>query len=183
MTRRADPRSRPRGDREGLHRAAHRRRVAPPASVRVVPRHHRQHPPRVPGPAPEGVDRGGVGLVRAADEAADEGAARRDEGRRARQPAGRRGGDLPPGGAREDLRLQGRRRPVAAGAPRVARTRRQVERDHALRPHREAGAPHRSPAAPSRTAGRDRRVPDVHPAGVPPGQQPARAGTSRSRPA
>ena len=34
----------------------------------------------------------------------------------------------------------------------------------------EAAASHRSSHPPARAAGRDRRLPDVHPAGVPPGQ-------------
>ena len=42
------------------------------------------------------------------------------------------------------------------------------ERDHALRPYRQAAPPHRPPGPPARASRRDRRVPDVHPAGLPP---------------
>ena len=42
----------------------------------------------------------------------------------------------------------------------------QVQLHDALWPHRERGTPHRPPGAAARVAGRDRRLPDVHPAGV-----------------
>ena len=47
-----------------------------------------------------------------------------------------------------------------------ARSRAEVERDHALRPHRERRRPRRSPAEAARAAGRHARLPDVHSAGV-----------------
>ena len=47
--------------------------------------------------------------------------------------------------------------------------------DDALRAHRGAPAPRRPRAAPARTAGRDRRLPGVHPAALPQRQQPALA--------
>ena len=48
----------------------------------------------------------------------------------------------------------------------------EVERDDALRPHRDERRARRSHAARPRAAGRDRRLPGVHPAGVPSRQQP-----------
>ena len=47
-----------------------------------------------------------------------------------------------------------------------ARSRPEVERDHALRPRRERRRPRRSSAEAARAAGRHARLPDVHPAGV-----------------
>ena len=53
-----------------------------------------------------------------------------------------------------------------------ASSRHAVERDDAVRAHRDDGGARRSHAARARAAGRDRRVPGVHPARVPSGQQP-----------
>ena len=58
----------------------------------------------------------------------------------------------------------------------------QVERDHALRPHRERRRPRRPPAQAARAAGRDRRLPDLHPAGVSPGEHAARSPAGDHRP-
>ena len=57
------------------------------------------------------------------------------------------------------------------------------ERDDALRAHRDDGGARRSHAAGARAAGRDRRVPGVHSAGVPSRQQPdaEAAGADRHR--
>ena len=50
--------------------------------------------------------------------------------------------------------------------------------------HIETGrAPDRPPGPPPRAAGRDRRVPDLHPAGLPPGQQRGSARACQSPPA
>ena len=90
--------------------------------------------------------------------------------RRARQPARRRGRDLPPRGPRADLRRQGLDRDLARRPPDGPPARPPLERDDALRPHRAARAPDRPPDPAPRAAGRDRRLPDVHPAGLPPRQ-------------
>ena len=95
---------------------------------------------------------------------------RRAGRRRTREPARGRGRDLPSRGPRADLRRQGVDRDLARGPPHGAPARAALERDDALRPHREAQAPDRPPDPPPRAPGRDRRVPDVHPAGVPSGQ-------------
>ena len=79
-------------------------------------------------------------------------------------------------GPQEDLRRQGDRRAVARDPPHRAPARHQDERHHALRAHRAARRARRSHAAPARAAGRDRRVPGVHPARVPPRAQHDRQG-------
>ena len=135
--RRADPRARRRGRAPRRDRAAHRRRPAPPAAVRVVSERRPHHPRRLSAAAPEGVHGGRVGLVRPADRPADARHPRRVQGRRPGQPARRRGGDLPPRGPRPDLRAQGRRRRLAPHPPRGPRARPALQRDDALRPHRE----------------------------------------------
>ena len=106
--------------RQRLHRDAHRRRPAPSAAVRLVPQRH-PHPARgVSRAAPQGLDGGRDRLVLPADQEAGP----RDmldeiDRRRPRQPARRRGGDLPSRGPRPDLRAQGRRR--RAGSASTAR--------------------------------------------------------------
>ena len=81
------------------------------------------------------------------------------------------------------LARQGDGRRVARGPPRRAPARHAHERDDALRAHRDLRAPRRSPAAPARAAGRDRRLPGLHPARLPPRRQrdeePARADGRR----
>ena len=58
-----------------------------------------------------------------------------------------------------------------------------LERDDALRAHRDARGARRSHAARARAAGRDRRVPGLHPARVSPRQQPdAQAARADRRP-
>ena len=52
------------------------------------------------------------------------------------------------------------------------RSRHAHQRHDALRPHRDDGGARRSPAAGARAAGRDARLPGVHPAGVSSRQQP-----------
>ena len=71
---------------------------------------------------------------------------------------------------------------VAAHPPRGPRARPALQRHHALRPHRGAAPPHRSPDPAARVAGRDGRLPDVHPAGVPPRQHQAGAHAQAERP-
>ena len=58
-----------------------------------------------------------------------------------------------------------------------------IERDDAVRAHRDGRGARRSHAARARAAGRDRRLPGVHPAGVPSRQQPdaQAAGAERGR--
>ena len=90
--------------------------------------------------------------------------------RRAGQPARRRCRDLPSRGPRADLRRQGVDRDLAGSPPDRASARPALERHHALRPHRRPEAPDRPPGPAPRAAGRDRRVPDLHPAGLPPRQ-------------
>ena len=159
-----------------LHRAAHRRRPAPPAAVRVVSRRRPHHPRRVPD------------LHLKAYTAVEWDWFARLTGRPTKdllaemKDAGL--GSLPGGGA-EIFHPEVRDKICEhkADAEQWLRVHReahelglQVERHDALRPHREGRAPHRPPDPPARASGRDRRLPDVHPAGVPPGQQHARPG-------
>ena len=67
---------------------------------------------------------------------------------------------------------QGRRRSLPRDSPPRARARHEDERDDAVRAHRDVRGAHRSHAPRAGAAGRDRRLPGVHPAGVPSGQQP-----------
>ena len=100
--------------------------------------------------------------------------------------AGRRRRDLRRARAPEDLRRQGRRRRLARHPPRRAPDGAALELHDALRPHRDRRGARRPPAAPARAAGRDRRLPDLHPARVPPRQQRAREAAradGRRRPA
>ena len=86
---------------------------------------------------------------------------------------------LPGGGAEifhPDVRTrisarQGDRRRVPRGAPRRAQHGHAHQRDDALRSRRDVRAPRRPHAAPARAAGRDERLPGVHPARVPPRRQ------------
>ena len=78
--------------------------------------------------------------------------------------------------AQEDLRRQGDRRAVARDPPHRAPARHEDERDHALRAHRAARRARRPHAPPARAAGRDRRLPGLHPARVPPRAQHDRQG-------
>jgi len=50
----------------------------------------------------------------------------------------------------------------------------EVECNHALRPHRERRGPRGPPAEVARSTGRDRRLPDLHSAGLSPGKHAAR---------
>ena len=170
-------------DEPRLHRAAHRRRAAPPAAVRVVSAtSSASSTTRYPRAAPEGVHGGRVGLVRAADRPADAATC---------SPSSR----TPAWAA---CPAAGRRSSTPRSATRSASTR--PTPTQWLRIHREAHelglrsnatmlyghiekprAPHRPPDPAARAAGRDRRLPDVHPAGVPPGQHPARRTSPKPR--
>ena len=100
-------------------------------------------------------------------------------------------GSLPGGGrrgvqrprARHDLRAQDQRPDVARRAPRRARGRHGVQRDHALRARGEAGGARGPHGPPARAPGRHRRLQRLHPAVVPAGQhRPQRAaGPDRLR--
>ena len=74
------------------------------------------------------------------------------------------------------------RRRVAGGPPHRPPDGPALELHDALRPHRDRRGARRPPAAPARAAGRDRRLPDLHPAGLPPRQQRADEA-ARRRPA
>ena len=63
-------------------------------------------------------------------------------------------------------------RPLPRDPPHRAPARHALERDDAVRAHRDGRGARRSHAARAGAAGRDGRVPGVHPAGVPPRQQP-----------
>ena len=158
------------GGRQRLHRDAHRRRPAPPEEVRLVPQHHPHAARGVSRAAPEGLDAGRDRLVLPAGEQERPRGSGRHDRRRPRQPARRRGGDFSSRGPQPDLRAQGRRPPLVRHPSHGPRTRPALELHDALRPHRAAVPPHRPPDSPPRAAGRNRRLPDVHPAGVPPGQ-------------
>ena len=85
--------------------------------------------------------------------------------------------------AEEDLPRQVRRRPMARHSPHCAPARHALQRHHAVWAHRDVRGAHRSHAPRPRAAGRDRRVPGVHPARVPPRQQSdAPAAAPRARP-
>ncbi len=83
------------------------------------------------------------------------------------QHARRRRRNLPSRGPRPDLRAQGRRPELARHPSHGPRARPAHQLHDALRPHREAVPPHRPPDPAARAAGRDGRLSDVHPAGVP----------------
>ena len=110
------------------------------------------------------------------------GAARAERGR-PRFAAGRRRRDLRRARAPEDLPRQGGRRSVSLDSPHRAPHGAAHQRHDALRAHRDDGGARRSHAARARAAGRDRRVPGVHPARVPSRQQPdaQAAGADRHR--
>ena len=163
----------------GRDRAAHRRRPAPQAAVRLL----RRRGPLDQGDCPEIHIKAYTAveielfckIARKSIEQVLRGAGRR----RTRQPARRRGRDLPSRGPRADLRRQGLDRELAQRPPHGPPARAALERDDALRPHRRPEAPDRPPGPAPRAPGRDRRVPDLHPAGVPP-RQLARWPTSPS---
>ena len=96
--------------------------------------------------------------------------------------ARRRRRDVRRARAPEDLRRQGRRRRLARDPSRGAQTGDALQLHDALRPHRDLRGARRSHGSAARAAGRDRRLPDVHPARVPPREQRARA-SCRGRPA
>ena len=88
------------------------------------------------------------------------------EGSRRRFAARRRRGDFRGSRAPHHLRPQDRRRRVARDGARGPSDRAEIERDDALRTHRERRGPRRSSAEAAGAAGRDRRIPDFHSAGV-----------------
>ena len=102
---------------------------------------------------------------------------------RARLAARRRRRDLRRSRAPEDLRRQGRRRRLARDPSRRAPDGPAHQLHDALRAHRDRRGARRSPGAPARAAGRDRRLPDLHPARVPQREQRAEqaAGTDGRR--
>ncbi len=163
----------------GHHRAAHRGRH----DQGVRPRLLRGALHRAQGDAAarlaHGADRG-RGRLRLA---AVQGRSRRGHpapaGGGSRHHARRRRGGLQPARAQDHRRPQGAGRGLARGPPRGARPGHAHQRDppvRALRDARGAGRPH-APAA--RAAGRDGRLPGLHPAALPAGQHrlrlPARA--------
>ncbi len=163
--RRADPGPRPGSRRLRLHRNAHRRRPAPPDEIRLVLEPDPHPARRLSAAAPEGLDRRRDRLVRPHDRQADPRDPRRDDRGRPGQPARRRGRDLSSRGARQDLRAQGRRRPLDRHPPHGPRAGPAHQRHDALRPHRKRLPSRRPPGAAARAAGRNRRLPDLHPAG------------------
>ena len=128
-----------RGGRQRLHRAAHRRRPAPPDAsttgiVNVIRILHEAYP-ELHLKAWTAVE---IDWFCAPDQAgrSREILARLDR-RRPRQPARRRGRDLPSRGPRPDLRAQGRRRRLARHPPHGPRAGPALQLHDALRPHRE----------------------------------------------
>ena len=135
---RPDRRAGAAGRRAGRDRAAHRRRPAQQAAVRLL---------RGRGPLDQGDGAGdphqGVhgrrDRVLLQDRAeVGRGGAPGPGRRRAREPAGRRRRDLPSRGPRADLRGQGLDRDLAGHPPHGAPAGPALERHDALRPHRRA---------------------------------------------
>ena len=91
--------------------------------------------------------------------------------------------DLCAAGSPEDLARQGRRGPLPGDPPDRASDGHALQRHHALRAHRDARRARGSHAARARAAGRNRRLPGVHPARVSSRQQPdaEAAGAERRR--
>ena len=106
--------------------------------------------------------------------------------RRPRFPAGRRGGDFRPAGAKADLPRQGRCRRLARHPSHGPPVGAEVELHDALRHDRNPRGADRPPSAAAGVAGRDGRFPGLRAAGLPSRGQPAaeaRRPDGRRRPA
>ncbi len=101
--------------------------------------------------------------------------AARAAGGRARVAARRRRRDLRRPRAPADRARQGASGHLDRDAPHRARPRHPDALHHALRPRRDLRGADRPPAPAARPPGRDRRLPRVHPARVPPGEHRLRA--------
>ena len=121
---------------------------------------------RFPRSSPESVHDGGSGLLRAHFQAFDSRHASGDEECRCRLAARRRRGDFSSARAQGDLRSQSERPDVAADRANRPRNRPALERDDAVRPHRDSRRA-RGPSAPaSRHAGQNARLRHVHSARI-----------------
>ena len=100
---------------------------------------------------------------------------------RAHEPSRRWGRGLQHRGAGHDRRAEAHGRGVDPRAPDRPRARHPDQLHDALRPRRDRGGPDRAPRDAARAAGRDRRLPHLHPARLPSGPQRARRrdGTGR----
>ncbi|CAG6398626.1 putative Uncharacterized 50.6 kDa protein in the 5\\'region of gyrA and gyrB [Actinacidiphila cocklensis] len=161
---------RPAGQGDGgrqPHRAAHRQRAAPDAAVALLPALAQGAQGSAAAGVAEGLHRhrdpplrDHLGPVRLRDPR------RADRGRAGVADRWRRG-DLRLGGAPAH---RGPPHPLGGLVPHPPAGALQGPQDalhHALRPHRGAQAPRRPRAAAARTAGRDRRLPGLHPAALP----------------
>ena len=103
------------------------------------------------------------------------------ERRRHGFPAGRRRRNLPRSRAPHHLRSQTDRPAVDRHRPHRPPDGFALQLHHALWPHRDGRRPPGSSAAAARAPGRNPRVPDLHPAGVPSRQHAARAHFKNDR--
>ena len=161
---------RPPGQGDGgraAHRAAHRQRPAPDAALAVLPAGAARAEGGAAGRQAQGVHRDRDPVVRE-----DLRPVRRRDPRRAdrRRPGvadRRRRGDLRLGGPAAHRRPRHPLGGLVADPPARAREGPEDPGDDAVRPHRGAPAPRRPRAAAARAAGRDRRLPGLHPAALP----------------
>ena len=154
-------------------RTAHRGGRAPDAGLRGHPRHDRRHPPRLPRTAHHRLhgqrDRALRGRER---HDRRRGAARPAVGRPEHAP--RRGSRDPvEAGARPGVRPQDLGREVGRGAPAGPSAGHPHECHHAVRASRDPGRACRSPDPPAHGAGRDGRLPGLHPSRLPPQEHQA----------
>ena len=159
----------------GRHRVPHRRRAASRTDARLVLRDAARPEAALPAGAPEGLHHGGDRLP---------GARTKISIRETLERLRDAGMDSLPGGGAEifnervrriicDHKIDGNEWLETArdGAPAGPA----LQLHHALRPHRERRGPRRSPGEAARAAGRNPRLRDLHPAGLPSRQHGAAA--------
>ena len=155
-------------------RVPHRGRPAPALEVRCLRRHPQGPQGGVPHGAPEGVHHGGDRFPGQAGQAVgardDHGFARSRPGQLSR----RRRGNFRREGARTDRLEKDEFGPLARSGGHGSRARIEIELHHAVRAHRGAAALGRSPDPPARTTGHHRRLPVLHPPGLPSGKHQVR---------
>ena len=165
------------------HRNPRRQRPAPGPAVRLLHGDAARLQADPPGDPPEVLHRRRDRVLRGSLRHDRRAGAARAHGRRPRFAARRRRRDLRRARPPQDRARQVRHRALPRDPPHRAPPRHAHERDDAVRAHRDVGRARGSHAARTRAAGRDRRLPGVHPAGVSPRQQSdAQAARRRAPP-
>src|SRR3989440_671030 len=170
-----------RGARQPDARVPHRGGPASQAAARLL----RRHVPRPQGAPPHCAHQGPHGgrdrTPRAHRAAVGQGRSDRPERRRRHEPSGWRRRSIQPRGARHHRRQEAHRRGMAVGASRGPPARPALELHDAVWTRADHGEPRGPPARAPGPAGRDRRLPHLHPAGLSPRPQRAWRGTRPDR--